>query len=135
MAIVGVLKKGMRSEDVKSWQKLLKRGGFDPGPIDGIFGLKTELATKSFQASMGAKVDGIVGRQSLHAMQELFGTATKATRPTPGPVKAVTAPGKLPVTQMILEEVEIKGGVMQAGLWIGAAVLVFMVIGKKRKKR
>lgn len=45
-----------------------KRAGHDPGPVDGAFGPRTELAVLSFQESHGLRVDGIVGPQTLAAL-------------------------------------------------------------------
>jgi transcriptional regulator with XRE-family HTH domain len=45
-------------------QCLLRRHGFDPGPIDGIFGEKTEQAVKSLQRAGHVVVDGKVGPQT-----------------------------------------------------------------------
>ena len=42
-------------------QQKLSDAGFDPGPIDGIFGSKTDAAVRKFQGSKGITVDGIVG--------------------------------------------------------------------------
>jgi len=43
-------------------QQQLKRLGYDPGPVDGIFGPKTEAAVKKFQRdSQVLDVDGIPG--------------------------------------------------------------------------
>ena len=36
----------------------------DPGPIDGIFGLRTEAAVRAYQSDRGVTVDGIVGDQT-----------------------------------------------------------------------
>jgi peptidoglycan hydrolase-like protein with peptidoglycan-binding domain len=36
-------------------------GGPDPGPIDGIFGPKTEAAVRAYQTDQGVGSDGIVG--------------------------------------------------------------------------
>jgi len=59
-----VLKKGSTDPAVKDLQAALKALGQDPGPIDGIFGSKTETAVKTFQQQRGIAVDGIVGRVS-----------------------------------------------------------------------
>ena len=52
----------IRGEDVKTAQILLKENGYDCGEADGIFGKKTEIATKNFQSDNGLKVDGIIGK-------------------------------------------------------------------------
>lgn len=59
--------------DVFKIQKLLKDLNdlnFDPGEIDGIFGLKTETAVKNFQKKHFplAKVDGKVGAKTLEKL-------------------------------------------------------------------
>ena len=57
----GVIVKGARGDQVVNLQKSLKKLGFDPGVIDGIFGGNTEAAVKQFQASNGLVVDAKVG--------------------------------------------------------------------------
>jgi peptidoglycan hydrolase-like protein with peptidoglycan-binding domain len=59
-----VLSKGSTDPAVRDLQAALKALGQDPGPIDGIFGGKTETAVKKFQQQRGIAVDGIVGRVS-----------------------------------------------------------------------
>ena len=57
-----VLKKGSTDPAVKDLQEALKTLGFDPGPIDGVFGGQTENAVKQFQQAKEIPVDGVVGR-------------------------------------------------------------------------
>ncbi len=45
-------------------QKGLKRAGYSPGTIDGMFGPKTVNAVERFQKAKGLGVDGIVGKQT-----------------------------------------------------------------------
>ena len=52
------IKKGSKGKTVKIWQIII---GVNP---DGIFGSRTEVATKTFQQQHGVSVDGIVGKQS-----------------------------------------------------------------------
>lgn len=55
------LRRGSSGASVRELQTLLRNQGFDPGPIDGDFGPKTEAAVKAFQRSKGLVQDGIVG--------------------------------------------------------------------------
>jgi peptidoglycan hydrolase-like protein with peptidoglycan-binding domain len=64
------LKKGSKGPDVKDLQDALKALGFNPGPIDGIFGPKTEVAVKAFQTQVGITVDGIVGPMTWACIDE-----------------------------------------------------------------
>ena len=70
-----VLKKGMKGDDVKSWQRMLKAFGYNVGTfgpnkdgIDGDFGATADAATRAFQRDGLARyrdarivVDGAVG--------------------------------------------------------------------------
>ncbi|GAW93667.1 peptidoglycan-binding protein LysM [Calderihabitans maritimus] len=49
-------------------QLLLTRAGFDPGPIDGIFGPRTEAAVKAFQRQKGLPVTGVVDTNTWIAL-------------------------------------------------------------------
>jgi hypothetical protein len=51
---------GARGENVQKLQKALQAKGFDPGPIDGIFGSKTRMAVISYQMSVGLEPSGVV---------------------------------------------------------------------------
>jgi peptidoglycan hydrolase-like protein with peptidoglycan-binding domain len=61
----GVFKRGDSGEAVKQIQRALKAAKFDPGAIDGIYGVKTENAVRSFQKKYGVKpYDGIFGAKT-----------------------------------------------------------------------
>lgn len=59
-----VLRIGARGEAVKDLQRQLIAAGFDPGPVDGWFGPRTQAAVRAFQHSRGITVDGWVGPQT-----------------------------------------------------------------------
>ncbi|PTL76870.1 peptidoglycan-binding protein [Vitiosangium sp. GDMCC 1.1324] len=65
----GLLKEGSRGAQVLDAQKELKAAGFNPGPLDGIFGPKTEAAVKAFQKSHGLVQDGIIGPKTWSALK------------------------------------------------------------------
>ena len=55
------LRQGSSGSDVMEIQALLEKTGYDPGPIDGVFGLRTKETLKQFQRSNGLTADGIIG--------------------------------------------------------------------------
>ncbi|HEY9649249.1 MAG TPA: N-acetylmuramoyl-L-alanine amidase [Coleofasciculaceae cyanobacterium] len=71
------LKEGSTGAKVKELQQLLKTRGFNPGPIDGIFGSSTTQAVVSFQKFNGLKADGIVGPSVWKALT----TTTQTPKP------------------------------------------------------
>ncbi|WP_406854332.1 peptidoglycan-binding protein [Alsobacter sp. KACC 23698] len=56
------------SPDVREIQLALMAAGFDPGPIDGLFGRRTEATVAAFQASKGLIVDGEAGPETRAAL-------------------------------------------------------------------
>ncbi len=62
---------------VRALQRRLARAGDSPGPIDGLFGPRTEQAVRRFQASHGLHVDGIAGPGTLAGLHP----TTRSTRP------------------------------------------------------
>ena len=70
-----VIVNGARGDQVVNLQKSLKKVGFDPGVIDGIFGGNTEAAVKQFQAGNGLLVDGKVGPNTKAALCSALGSA------------------------------------------------------------
>lgn len=63
-----ILRRGSQGDAVRELQEALIRHGVDPGPIDGIFGPRTEAAVRSSQTSRGLTIDGIVGPQTWAAL-------------------------------------------------------------------
>jgi len=57
-----ILKQGSSDPAVRDLQEALKSLGYDVGPVDGVFGAKTESAVKKFQQAREIPVDGVVGR-------------------------------------------------------------------------
>lgn len=67
-----VYSNGMTAAFIKDIQTALRDAGFDPGPIDGIFGPQTESAVLAYQRDKGLEVTGAVGTE----MQSLLGLST-----------------------------------------------------------
>lgn len=65
---IGNLSFGSRGRDVLAMQRQLKASGYDPGPLDGIFGPRTLAAVKGYQSSRRLQVDGIVGPKTRGAL-------------------------------------------------------------------
>ena len=76
------LKVGSRGSDVMKLQAVLKKIGYNPGAVDGIFGGATEEAVKNFQRNNGLTVDGIVGEETHKALEPfLLGYNTYTIKP------------------------------------------------------
>jgi hypothetical protein len=54
-------------------QAALVELGYDPGPIDGIWGKQTRSAVKAFQRDAGLVADGVVGKKTRGEMRERLG--------------------------------------------------------------
>jgi len=67
-----VLTRGMRGPQVAAVQQRLRQLGYDPGPVDGIFGPRTEESVRRFQRDRGLVPDGVVGEETR---DHLFSTA------------------------------------------------------------
>lgn len=66
------LKRGSRGSDVMEIQSLLEKMGYNPGPIDGTFGLRTEEGIKQFQRNYGLTADGIIGSNTHTVLQRFL---------------------------------------------------------------
>lgn len=67
-----ILKLGSRGPNVKLIQSLLKNIGYDPGPVDGIFGNATQRAVTEFQKDNNLIPDGIIGPKTLEVLNKLL---------------------------------------------------------------
>ena len=95
---------GHGSDAVRGVQARLRRLGFRPGPVDGLFGPLTEHAVVRFQGARGLSRDGVVGpatRRSLLARpagrrsRPASSRARREPRDRPAPVQT-TAPERAP---------------------------------------
>jgi len=68
---VAPLRPGTHGSATTAWQQALVNAGFDPGPIDGLWGPKTKAAIEAFQAAQGLTVDGWPGVNTAAAMNAL----------------------------------------------------------------
>jgi peptidoglycan hydrolase-like protein with peptidoglycan-binding domain len=67
---VTTLTKGAAGSKVKTLQVRLELQGYEPGPIDGIFGDRTAAAVKSFQEFKGLAADGAVDEITWKALSK-----------------------------------------------------------------
>lgn len=65
---ITTLTKGASGSKVKTLQVRLEVKGYDPGPIDGIFGARTAAAVKDFQEYKGLNADGAVDEITWKAL-------------------------------------------------------------------
>ncbi|HBB32641.1 MAG TPA: peptidoglycan-binding protein [Cyanobacteria bacterium UBA8803] len=63
-----LLKEGSSGPLVKQLQKKLQEKGYNPGTIDGVFGLGTKSAVRAFQKANGLEADGVVGQKTWKAL-------------------------------------------------------------------
>ena len=75
--IEGIFKMGSSGDEVKKLQSALQGLGYDLGKYgaDGIYGGVTKAAVEAFQKANGLKVDGIIGPETLAALEKA-GSAT-----------------------------------------------------------
>src|SRR5206468_11758140 len=60
-----------RGDDVRALQRRLNALGFDAGREDGIFGPRCDRAIREFQRNIGRDADGIVGPDTILALERL----------------------------------------------------------------
>src|SRR3954462_4282676 len=56
------------AQSVRTVQQSLSHEGWEPGPVDGLYGPRTKGAVTRFQAAARIGVDGIVGPQTRRAL-------------------------------------------------------------------
>jgi peptidoglycan hydrolase-like protein with peptidoglycan-binding domain len=90
-----------RDETIHQAQNKLKELGYDPGPIDGRWGRKTEAAIKSFQRDKGLPVTGELDQQTKERLGLLITNEPTSTRNEPS---ALTIPDRLIGTWVELDK-------------------------------
>lgn len=63
-----LIQEGSSGPLVKQLQERLQEKGFNPGNIDGVFGLGTKSAVRAFQKANGLEADGMVGPATWKAL-------------------------------------------------------------------
>jgi peptidoglycan hydrolase-like protein with peptidoglycan-binding domain len=116
-ARTGALKRGAGyaqpagSPRVRTLQTRLRRLGLRPGPIDGLFGPRTEAAVVRFQKKDGLPTTGVATRRTareLAAAHTPVGTGSQPTKakPTPRrkvrPVAAAPSSDNVPVASVVI---------------------------------
>ena len=90
------MQRGAKGSSVSELQRALAQSGFDPGPVDGDFGPKTEAAVRRFQQEHGLAVDGIVGPLTRGALEKALAGPAGAD---PAPATGLPAQGTPPPVQ------------------------------------
>ncbi|MGE0710088.1 MAG: peptidoglycan-binding protein [Planctomycetota bacterium] len=79
----GLLRRGARGAAVGTLQRLLNERARESLVVDGVFGVRTEVAVRSFQGAQRLSVDGVVGPRTVAALDALAGSTPRAPSPTP----------------------------------------------------
>jgi len=105
---MAVLGKGSQGDQVKNLQIQLSNAGFDPGPIDGVFGDMTGAAVGSFQQANNLTVDGVVGPQTMGALASYPSTLSPMPSPQIPSMGVVSAapitPGAPPMATGLVQQ-------------------------------
>lgn len=67
-----IFKLGSRGTEVMHIQATLKKIGYNPGSIDGIYGTDTKKAVEIFQRNHGLIVDGIIGPNTYRILRSFM---------------------------------------------------------------
>ena len=82
-----------KSTSLKDVQRRLHELGYQPGPVDGITGWRTERAVRWFQATAKIQVDGVVGPQTE---TKLFASNAPRARASTKPTRTVSQSAQRP---------------------------------------
>ncbi len=90
---------GQQDSHVRDVQQTLKQQGFNPGPVDGVMGPRTEQALRTFQQAHGLQASGSLDERTLSALgvQPAGGLQESANSQQPGsqPPNGVDAAGTI----------------------------------------
>jgi len=81
----------LHGQDVTALQGALSALGFATGAADGIFGSFTERAVRDFQANTAIAVDGVVGPDTVRALEGLRHAWSGRPYPPPSELRASAA--------------------------------------------
>ena len=106
-----VLKRGSSGPEVLTLQTTLKQLGFDPRGVDAVFGPGCEAAVIAFQKTKGLMADGIVGPNTMSALQS--GAAVAGANVSAATVSASVSPtsGTVEITVTVNQVVKMFPGV------------------------
>jgi len=94
----GMADMGKYKDRIKALQRALLDRGFNPGKVDGVFGLGTQAAVLAFQRSEGLLADGIAGVRTLAALQ---GSAAPPLASVLGQISTATVSQMFPHTPLL----------------------------------
>lgn len=118
-----VLRRGDRGDQVRGLQLQLRRLGFAPGRVDGIFGPLTEQAVRQFQQSLGLTATGLVDDVTWAALQSAVPGAVPPTPGAPAPVpRPPPAPRPEPTRTPPAEVQQVLG--LPVGIWVALGLVV-----------
>ena len=87
------------SPRVRMLQERLRGAGFNPGPVDGVFGPRTQAAVERLQQAGGLSADGIVSHRTQRLLAARSTDSRRALRPAApnaAPDRSRTARGPIP---------------------------------------
>lgn len=67
--LLRTLRLGMSGSDVMEIQAMLQKIGYNPGPIDGVFGPQMQKAVMQFQRNYGLTPNGVIDPSTYKAME------------------------------------------------------------------
>ena len=79
------------SRRVREVQRRLRSLGYHPGPVDGLYGPRTERAARRFQEARRLRADAVVGPRTLLALRTRDDARRPAATPPPAPAPLPTA--------------------------------------------
>lgn len=81
----------LHGEDVRAAQAALNALGFASGDVDGIFGAFTERAVRDFQSNVAIAADGVVGPETVRALEGLRHSWAGRSAQPPSELRAAPA--------------------------------------------
>jgi peptidoglycan hydrolase-like protein with peptidoglycan-binding domain len=97
-------------EETKTIQTQLRRAGLNPGPVDGIFGGKTQSALRQFQSGcvMAKEFESIVDDSSLPTVTQTVGAREPETSTSSSRSDAGDGAGRATVIQPVRAREEVR---------------------------